>query len=399
MTNLLRTLFFTILFALTAGSLMARKVIPPDSIRPIPKLDIKLSAAFRAAQITDPVLQYIWGNPYEIFGQDGVVTLAKKPRNVPIVPLEIDLKRMKITPGIINLRDSKPKWTVGNTVQLNPNIDWTKVNISGVAITIDSISRVSHGNYALLFRYSITQPDKVKLPLLFQPVFDGTATDSLCYSMYSHQKGEAKDLSGYIPVVYTGVNTPLKCATENIGIRVYDKDSLELVTITVPLKYEFTKRYVDITRDNIRDYLALPGKAKMNMYASGNEADTLQTLSQQYLMEPALLLCKTSTGNFAKALVGLETGKNNVPHLSIIDARCYAKSQTVFDATPFMAQGADSNIEYTQIFGDGGYLFNTNNFDFDMNGENAAAGEGDITINVTNDTSVIITHPLARIAY
>lgn len=399
LTYFLRTVITTILLMLTIGSLLARNINPPDSIHPKLNLDNRLPVAFRNTQITDPVLQFIWSNPYEMFGKDGVVTWAKKPRNSPLVAVDLDVKRLKVTPGIVNLRDSKPKWTVGNTVQLNPNVDWKKVNLSGVAITIDSISRVSHGNYALIFRYSITQPNKVKLPLLFQPVFDGTAADTLCYAMYSHQSGAADDLPGYIPIVYTGVNTPLKCSTDTIGVRVYDKNLLELVTITVPLKYEFTKRYIDITRDNIRDYLALPGKAKMNMAASGNEADTLQTLSEQYLMEPALLLCKTSNGNFAKALLGLEAGKNNTYHLAITDARCYAKTQTVFDSTSFMAQGADSNIEYIQMFGNGGYLFNSNNFDFDMNGENAAAGEGDITINVTNGTSAIITHPLARIAY
>lgn len=400
MCNATRTLAFISILLLT----VLRCFAAPGERQLLPTLTDRLlgtRSAQRAAQFNDLPLQLISDNLFDVFGAEGVVTFNRLPRSVKLLPVAVDLQRISVSPGVISLRDSKPLASIAGKTQLLRPIDWAKINFSGVAVTIDAISKVSHGNYALTFHYSITRPDQVKLPLRFQPVIDGDAGNTLCYAMYAHNKGLADNLPGYIPLVYTGLNTSLKSSCDNVGLKVFDGEMHEVVTITVPLKYEFTKRYVDITRDNIRDYLALPGKAKMSMAVSGNAPDTLQAQGTQYLMEPGLLLCKTSAGNYAKALVGLEDGNNGTRHLDIWDARCYAKDQGVFNATPFMPTGFDSNIEYIQLFGNGGFVFTSNNFDFDLNGENAGPGEGDITLQVNNggNDEVLITHPLARIAF
>ena len=395
-----RALWLTTLLLISAGVVLAARVErePP---RTLPDRVLETRATLRAGQFRDPSLRLLWDNPFDMFGAAGVVTFEQLPRQVPIRMVDIDMKRVKAGPSVISLRDKRASASLAGKMVEMRRVDWSKLNFSGVTLTIDNVSSISHGHYSIVFRYSITQPNIVKVPLRFQPVFDGSAKDVLCYNMYTHKTGPADALPGTISLVYTGLNTPLKCATDTIGIRVYDADLKELVTISAPMKFEFTKRYVDITRDNIRDYLALPGKAKSTMTVLGNEPDTLQTLSGQYLMEPALLFVRTSTGNFAKALVGLETGVNNYRHIDLWDARCYARDQAAFNATPYLPNGGDSNLEYIQQFGNGGYLFNTNNFDFDMNGENAGAGEGDISLTTSGapNSASIITHPLARIAY
>ncbi len=331
----------------------------------------------------------LWGRPEAVFGTRGVVTEDKIPRGVRLLRGQ-DLTR---SPDLVvratdrSVKDMAPAETVvkvhNKSVVVKPGIDVLKdpgiVKLLNVYVNVKYIVAVAHGRYNLYFKYSIGDVNKVKLPLRFMLTSEGPVAGHLAYLPYVHQEGPANNLSGYIYILTCGSNMPFACDSTSIGVKVLDADNQELGAFTKPMTYRFTKRYVDITRNDIKNYMAQPGVAKTSVPvpASGGVGSVVFQ-DYLYLMEPMLLLVKTNQGNYAKALLDTEAAAGGRKHIAIWDARCYAKNQATFNSTPGMSDSADSNTEYMRLFGRGGYLFWAGGFDFDRDGHNPEEGQGDL---------------------
>ena len=252
------------------------------------------------------------------------------------------------------------------------------LKLADVSVDIDYVEAVARGEYFIHFRYSIIRPENVTLPLRFHLRLEGPAYSYVGWIPFVHTSGPADDVNGTVVGVMIFNNPPINAASTSVGVGAIDANGKDLGVFKKPLAYTFWKRYEDITRDNIRDYINRPGAAHPTIKIAG-ASPSIAAEQYRFRSEPALLLFRTNQGNYAKALVKAQMGTSEY-HLAIWDARCYARDQATFNSWPFMSSGSPSNTEYTQLFGRGGYIFNTWGFDFDKDGENYPIGADDVWV-------------------
>lgn len=356
----------------------------------------------------------IWGRPGDVFGSSRIVTEDKLPARTRFIRGQDLQRRLPITikttdPSVQDTGGARTIVQAGRRkVTLQPGLDVMKdpgvVKLLNVFVNVKYIVAVAHGRYNLYFSYSIVDVNKVKLPLRFVLTVEGPVAGNLAYLPYTHEQGPANNLMAYMYILTCGSNMPFVSTCTSIGVKALDADGKELGTFTKPMTYRFAKRYVDITRDDIKNYMTQMGVAQTTIPVPASKGvGSVVFQDALYLMEPMLVLIETNQGNYAKALLDTEAATDGRKHIAVWDARCYAKNQSTFNATPGMKYGVDSNTEYISLFGRGGYIFWTGGFDFDRDGHNPEEGQSDLA-NVCGpdsspETQVLIGSGAKRIAY
>ncbi len=312
--------------------------------------------------------------------QGKVVTPDKIPLRFGIAGREDPSKTRTPMPAA-HIDDLTPKaslvsWRGKQIVVNDLRVTPVRPELPPVLMTIDQVERVARGRYVIHFSYSIIKADEVTLPVRFHLNMQGDIRMHMAWLPYVHESGPAANCRGRI-TADTVNDAPLMAASTSVGINAADSSSppKPVGSVSKNLIAYWYKDYEQITRDDIKAYLERPGKALDSLGVDHGEwAVTL--LQGLYSAEPALLLFKTSRGNFTKALLRAERDNTTKPyHLRIVSAYTYAKSQAEFDTTPGIAPGTPTNEEYTCHWEDGGYLLNTWVFDFDWLGMNVAGFE------------------------
>ncbi len=390
------------------------RVRKPTVVRPIKIDPLKLVIPNRMVTIDNLEASLISDHPEEVFGSNGIVTedkLLSRPRFIrgqdlrtmpPITIKATDPSVNDVGAASTIIKAGRRKVTIkaGVDVMKDPGV----AKLLNVFVNVKYIVAVAHGRYNLYFKYSIVNVNKVKLPLRFVLTVEGPVAGSLAYLPYTHEQGPASNLTGYIYLLTCGGNMPFVANCTSIGVKVLDADGKELGAFNKSLNYKFTKRYADITRNDIKNYMAQPGVAQTSVPVPASAGVGSVTFQDAlYRMEPMLLLVKTNQGNYAKALLDTELATGGRRHIAIWDARCYAKNQATFNSTPGMKPGADSNTEYISLFGRGGYIFWAGGFDLDRDGHNPEDGQGDL-FNVSGPDSsaasqVLLSSGTNRLAY
>jgi hypothetical protein len=214
-----------------------------------------------------------------------------------------------------------------------------------------------------------------------------------------------------------GTDTPLRAPSTAVGINAADSTPTACGNTSINYTQYWWKRYEDITRDDIKDYIERPQGARdsiriepapaptvaatpsstsrkpartlritrpglvrktlprrvlnatsqLNLKAVLNESllqlQFLETplihLQGAYRDEPALLFIKTSDANFAKVLIQAERDSAAQPwHLFIKSAHMYGRNGMAYTGTPGVGGGAGvANEEYATDWEGGGYIF------------------------------------------
>jgi len=311
-----------------------------------------------------------------------LVTPDQVPSSLAVLRLEDPSKATAPKPGAsvqdLRAKASMVSWQGKTLAASDLRVKPGRFILPPVLMTIDQIERVYRGRYRIHFSYSIIRPAEVTLPIRFQLNMQGDIRPHMGWYPYVHQSGPATDCMGHV----TGVvldDAPLMSTSTSVGINAADSSNppKAVGSASKDLIAYWYKPYEDITRDDIQTYLATAGKSLDSLGVdSGDWRVTI--LQALYSDEPALLLFKTSRGNFTKALVKAERDNSTKPyHLRVVSAHTYAKSQAEFDSTPGVAPGSPPNEEYMCHWEDGGYLLNTWTFDFDWLGMNVSGFEVD----------------------
>lgn len=326
-------------------------------------------------------------HPSDVFGLGGVVVEDTPLPAVRVMQLQNLTSHKgpiarKGSPALIDLTKLNTQGIVrGKQYEISPDIigKLKPLLLPDVAVSIDYVEAIARGEYFIHFRYSILHPENVVLPLRFHLYMEGPAHDYVGWIPFVHSSGPADNVGGTVIGVMAFNSPPMTAASTTIGVTAVDANGTVYGPYKKPLAYTFWKRYEDITRDNIRDYINRPGATHASIMITGASPSVV---SEQYrfVSEPALLFLRTTQGNYVKALVTAQMGTAEY-HLAIWDARCYARDQATFNSWPYMSSGSPSNTEYIQLFGRGGYIFNTYEFDFDKDGENCPIGGGDVWVN------------------
>jgi len=396
-----------------AGAIQAQPVLKPNVVRMVP----------RTGPLSDPALlsgALSGAEPFEIFSPGQIVTPDNLPGGAVGWPLKLRPVQLKAGPSVQDLTPSPTEATIANR-KFTVASQLPKLELADVAVAIDGIEAVARGQYYIHFRYTIFN-NSVPKPIRFQLRVEGEAQPHMCWIPYVHASGGATNVSAYVVALMMGENTPLMARADRIGVSVVNGAGTNIGVFTKLVNYTFVKRYRDITRDDIKTYMddathvktelpimyqppattggaatigggatATPRVLKPNLHAlelaiAGQPGTAKRLTSGKYMlalqgeyeMEPAMVFCRTNQGNFAKTLLRAERTGSSPYHVAIWDSRCYAKNQTTFDNTPYMADGSPSNVEYIQLFERGGYLLNTWTFDFDRDGENVVDGQEDV---------------------
>ena len=313
-----------------------------------------------------------------------------------------------------------------------------------VLMSIDQVERLARGLYHVNFSYRIYKPAQVTLPVRFHLNLQGPARMHVSWLPWLHQSGTDGVYHGRVVALMHGTDKPLVKASTSVGINAADADIDPVGSASIPYNAAWWKRYEDITRDNIKNYLQSPGMARDGIdvstplaratsavrptgptVASGLRraldvlvddlklvmvkpfeplkpvTRTIVQLQSVFRDEPALLLFKTSEDNYAKALVRAERDSATDPgHLAVENACLYARSGAAFTATP--GAGHDPSVAnevYATHWQGGGYVFSTWGFDLDWQGVNTPADDRDLWLERTSTKSRLRCQHGAQLAY